>query len=116
MRKLLVIMALFLSHLSFAQNAMDELKNSIERSEGGSGVKVQYLVHLTPANVRTYYGDKYDSGTLVEVNGKSLYFELSKKIGEERETVIINIESASLIEFEIVYVKGKCNYKFDFYY
>ena len=95
---------------------MEELKNSMDRSQGGSGAEIEYVVHLTPTNVKAYYAHNFESGNLIEVNDKPIYFELVKKNGEEKEAVIINIEQAALIEFEIYYVKGKCKYKFEFFY
>ncbi|MCB9223699.1 MAG: hypothetical protein H6582_05920 [Crocinitomicaceae bacterium] len=117
MKKLITLMALLFSlQYATAQTAIDELKNSMERADGGSGAKVEYLVHLTPTNVKAYYGKDFDSGVLVISGDKPLYFELIKKKGEEKNSIIISVEKSSLIEFEIYYERGECHYKFDFYY
>lgn len=102
--------------ITSAQDAIDALKNSMERADGGSGAKVEYLIHLTPTNVKAYYAKDFDSGVLVFSGDKPLYYELIKKKGEEKSAIIISIEKASLIEFDIFYERGECHYKFDFYY
>jgi hypothetical protein len=117
MKKIFILLiAAFFVNVTVAQDTMAELKNSIERAEGGSGASVVYSIHLKTTTVRSYYAKNYSKGTLIEENGKPVYFELSKTVGEEKESVVINIESASIIELEVTYVKGKCHYKFDFYY
>ncbi|MBD3639016.1 MAG: hypothetical protein HUJ25_16800 [Crocinitomicaceae bacterium] len=95
---------------------MTELKNSVERSEGGSGATIEYSVYLTPTNVKSYYANNFDKGTLVEKDGIPVYFELNKVVADEKESVIIWLNTVSVIELEVSYSKGKYKYQFKFYY
>jgi predicted transcriptional regulator len=101
---------------SFSQSYLEELENSYERSKGASGAKIIYKIHLNSGTIRTYYASDFDNGKLIKMNEKAIHFELTKKEGEERRSVIINLEMTKITEFEIKYPKGECQYHFDFYY
>ena len=116
MKKIALIVTLFLSVSVYCQDFLSELGTSMERSEGGIGATVVYKVHLSSTTVKLFRASEFDTGVIVEKNDIPLFFELSKKIGEEKEEVAISIQRASYMEFKIFYVKGKCNYQFDFYY
>lgn len=97
---------------------MDQLENSVERSEGGSGATVEYMVYLTPTNVKTFYARDFDKGRLVKNEmGEAIYFELYKKgTGEEQETLVIQLQSVSYMELTTEQSKGKTKFKYKFYY
>lgn len=111
-----VLALLFFSNVLFAQDVITELKNSVERADGGSGAAVEYQIYLTPANVKSFYAHEFDSCVLVEQDGKPVYLELIKEVGDTKSNVLINLESVSFIEMEIQIVKGKYKYQFKFYY
>jgi len=115
--KLIVFLGFVLfSSFGFSQSYLEELENSYERSKGASGAKIVYKIHLNSGTIKTYYASDYDMGKMIKTNNKAVHYELTKKEGEERESVIINLEVAKITEFEIRYVKGECQYHFDFYY
>lgn len=117
MIKKLAFLFLTLSTTSlFSQNLTEQLKNSVERAEGGSGAHIVYTIFLTPTNAKSFYAKDFDSGTLIEVDGRPICFELSKKIGEDQEIIVINLDSASYYELEVTMVKGKYKYEYKFYY
>ena len=116
MKSILLVIAFLASSLSFGQSYLEELENSYERSKGASGAKIVYKVHLNSGTIKSYYASDFDNGELVKTNDKAVHFELTKKDGEERESVIINLEMIKVTEFEIEYPKGECEYHFDFYY
>jgi hypothetical protein len=112
----LFVLLLFNIYNCQSQDLLEQLKNSVERAEGGSGAIVVYNVYLTPTNIRTYHAEEFDKGVLVEKDGKALYFELTKKIGEEQTVIIIHLESLCAIELDVNLVKGKYKYNYKFYY
>ncbi|MFT4600528.1 MAG: hypothetical protein ACI857_000702 [Arenicella sp.] len=113
---LLVFCLLVFSTFGFSQSYLEELENSYERSKGGSGASVSYVVHLSASSAKSYYAKNFSSGVLVKNGDKAVHYELTKKEGESKSAIIINLETVKLIEFEITYPKGECKYSFDFYY
>lgn len=113
------ILMLILGFIYFNGNSQDfirELKSSVEKNEAGAGDAVEYLIYLNPTNVKTYYARDYDKGVIVEYDGVPAYFELINMAGENSESVMINLKSASYMELELVKQKGKNKYKYKFYY
>jgi hypothetical protein len=116
MKKIVFIVVLFLTTSVFSQDFLSELGTSMERSEGGIGVTVLYKVHMSNTTVKVFKASEFDTGVIVEKNGIPMFYELTKKKGEEKEEVLINLQKTSYMGFKIFYVKGNCNYQFDFYY
>ena len=107
---------MIITSFSFGQNYIKELETSIERSRGASGASVVYKIHITANQVETLHATEFDEGKLVYHEGKPVYFELIKTVGEEKYSATINLESTKFVEFEIDYPKGNCEIRFDFYY
>jgi len=116
MKRITLIFVLFLFTSVYSQDFFSELETSMERSEGGIGANVVYKVHLSSSSVKLFRALDFDTGVVVKSNDMPLYFELSKKTGEEKNEILINLQSTTYVEFKIFYVKGNCNYQFDFYY
>ena len=100
----------------FTQSYSEELENSFERSKGGSGVDISYRVHVTQKLIKVYQAEDFDTGVMIKSGDKPLYFELTKKEGEEKEVIVISLETIKFVQFKVVYPKGECHYVFDFYY
>ncbi|UKN00518.1 hypothetical protein K6119_12325 [Paracrocinitomix mangrovi] len=116
MKKLIVLLSCMFATLSFSQTFYEELKNSVERAEGGSGAEVVYYIFMSSTQSNTYYAKNFDKGTLVEKDGVPQYFELEKKKGDEKEVLNINLTSVRYTELEAGYRKGGYKYIFRFYY
>ena len=116
MKNILTLAFLAFTFIGFGQNYIKELETSIERSRGASGASVTYKVHITANQVETLSAKEFDTGTLVYNGDKPVYFELNKTTGEDKYSATINLESTKFVEFEITYVKGNCQIRFDFYY
>lgn len=113
---ILLLVLLSSSFIGQSQEFIQELENSVERSDGGSGAIVEYHVYLSQTTVKVYRAESYDKGVLVKDGDVPKYFELSKKVGEDKEVFVINLESASVYELEIDDVKGKIRYRYKFHY
>lgn len=101
---------------SFGQDFITNLKNSVERSNGGSGAQVEYFIHLTPTTVKTYYAKDFDKGVLHGDEQNPISFELIKIEGEESQQILINLQGVAYCELEVDHPKGNPRYRYRFYY
>ena len=117
MKKIISTLALFLClTYSFSQNVYEQLNNSVVRSEGGAGAVVEYHVYLSPTTEKVFRASEWESGKVVGELTDPQYFELTRKVMDEEESLVINLETLAYLELEIKTVKGKKHFEYHFYY
>ena len=110
---------LFLTLLSYSSNAqsfIQQLNNSVERSDGGAGANVEYHVFLTPSSMKVFYAHDWEQGGVKGHDGDEQYFELTRKKNGEEESFMINLDKVAYMELEVNLVKGKKEFVYKFYF
>lgn len=107
---------LCLAFIGKSQNIVEQLNNSVERANGGSGAEVEYHVYVTPTNVKVFKAHDWEKGAVVGGQDGSQYFELSRIKNGETETLTINLEKVAYMELEVKANKGQKEFQYKFYF